>query len=367
MLDTAQDLANRVAAEVKGNIARYKNADFRDACMATCAAVAMADGVLQDEERRKVIACIQNNEALQVFSAADLRDIFVKYCDLAKDEFTKVELFKAIRKVKKDVDLADMVVKIGIIIAKSDQNFAEDEKKVLREIISTLELNEDDYNLTGPTTSRPTPAPTPAPVTITPAPQPTPNLPAKITGTSLKEVAKGERLTLSQIVGGPLNELLAGLSFEKTQPGIEFTTAVRFFNKDKQVLGEVNLQAKSAAGGGLTHKGNTRAVSALGDDEEVVINLANLAAQATSVLFVLTNAINGQIIKDLKSADIRLLELGGSNRQVLRFHLALSSKPLALVLARLYLHNGEWKFHAIGEEVQSQAADAASKVVTGFA
>lgn len=359
-LDSAQELANKVTQEIKGKIARYQNQNFRDACMATCALVAMADGVLQDDERKKVIACIQNNEALSHFSATVLRDLFLGFCDQAKDDFTKVEVIKAIRKVKAEHDFADMVVKIGIIIAKSDKDFADVEKAVIKNIISELGLNDSDYDL-GVASTASTSVSQPANV---PQPAPT-SMPPWVAGSSLKTLAKGERVALKQVAGADVSELIAGLSFAKQ--GSSCTAAVHVYGPDKTLIQVVDTQNRTAFNGAVVHKGNTRATSALGDDEEISFNLANLASQAVSLLFVIKNTSQGQTIKELNTAVLRLLETNASKRQLLHFTCNLQTKPQALVLARAYRHNNEWKFQAVGEEIPSQSSDTLQKVIASLA
>ncbi len=353
-LDGVQVLAHNVSQEIKGKIARYQNQNFRDACMATCALVAMADGVLQDSERKKVIACIQNNDALSHFSATILRDLFLGFCDQAKDDFTKVEVIKAIRKVKAEHDFADMVVKIGIIIAKSDKDFADTEKAVIRSIISELGLNESDYDLgvSDQATTVNQPAPPPA------------NLKPWLAGNSLKALAKGERVSLKQVAGTPVNEFIAGLSF--ANQGSACTAAIHIYGSDKALIEVVDVQNRTAFNGAVIHKGNTRATSALGDDEEISINLANIPGQAQSLLFVIKSATTGDAIKEVRST-VRLMEQTVNPRQLLHFAFDLQTKPQALVLARAYKHNNEWKFQATGEEIPGQSADSLKRVIASLA
>lgn len=356
-LDSAQDLANKVSQEIKGKVARYQNQNFRDACMATCALVAMADGILQDDERKKVIACIQNNEALSHFSATVLRDLFIGFCEQAKDDFTKVEVIKAIRKVKTENDFADMVVKIGIIIAKSDKEFADVEKAVIKTIISELGLNETDYDLGGATTTTPN--------VSQPAPVIQPAATNWVLGSSLKTLAKGERVSLKQVAGTEVSELQGGLSFANR--GSSCTAAIHVYGPDKTLIEVVDIQNRNGSNGAVVHQGNTRATSALGDDEEISFNLAKLANQAVSLLFVIKNTSQGQTIKELNTAVLRLLETNASKRQLLHFSCNLQTKPQAFVLARVYRHNNEWKFQAVGEEIPSQSADSLQKVIASLA
>jgi tellurite resistance protein TerB len=362
MMGNVQELAARVAEQMKGKLAQYQNQDFRDACMGVCALVAMADGVLSDSERRKVIACIERTEALRHFSAASLRDIFTNFCELAKDDFTKVDVFKAVRKVAGNADQADMVVKIALIIAKSDGDFAAIEKDVICHIIAVLGLNENDYDLSAaaPATAPSKPAPQAAPALSAPT-QP---LPPLVVGSCLKQMSKGERLSLDQVAAAQLSRLRVGIGFGGNDSG-SLTVAVQLYNKDKQLLKTVDWQNQSALDA-LVHHGNTRVTSALGDDQEVSVTLGALASHATSALFVVTNR-SGTAINASSTTQIRIMEEAAPDRQLVRFAHSLQGKPVALIVGRLYLHSAQWKFQAIGEEVSSQPPEALQKLMATFA
>lgn len=363
LMGNVQELAARVAEQMKGKLAQYQNQDFRDACMAVCALVAMADGVLSDSERRKVIACIERTEALSHFSAASLRDIFTNFCDLAKDDFARVDVYKAVRKVAGNADQADMVVKIALIIAKSDGDFAAIEKDVICQIIGVLGLDESAYDLsTVPTAAPSTPAPQ-APAAVTAPTQPQP-LPVVVVGNCLKQMSKGERLTLDQVAAAQLSRLRVGIGFAGNDSG-RLTVAVQLYNKDKQLLKTVDWQNQSALDA-LVHHGNTRATSALGDDQEVSVTLGALASHATSALFVVTSR-SGTVINAPATTQIRLTEEAAPDRQLVRFAYSLQGKPAALIVGRLYRHNEQWKFQAIGEEISTQPPEALQKLMAAFA
>ncbi len=114
--------------------------------MAVCALIAAADGSIDPSEKTKVAGFIGKNEMLQVFDPTELRDIFLKDCDLASDEFSRLELFKTVRKLK-GTENADMAVKVALIIANADGDFADSEKVVVKEICQTLGLNPNTYGV----------------------------------------------------------------------------------------------------------------------------------------------------------------------------------------------------------------------------
>lgn len=400
ILDNLAATLRDAVATVSEKAQQFQNQSFADSCMGTCALMAMADGVLQPEERAKVVKCIQNIRDLHCFKATDLRDSFDAYCRQSTDAFGRVEVVKAIRKVKGDPDQADTVVKIGLIIAKSKGDLAEIEKTVIREIIHELGLNESDYDLgpTGPASTSPRPpaggsavpplpvapvsspaqppvvTPRPAPVqtaapsqTAAPATQPasgssqTAHRP-RVQGTSLKEAKPGERVSFKQLGATP-SKLVVGLGWDAA-PNVSLTSEALLFDKEKKLVQKVGLG--SATAGGVSHNGNVSATSAVGDDEELALDLSALAAAAgaaaTSVLFVIRSA-SGQSAQGVKSAYVRIID-PDKKVQVIRFDFAAGAAPVALVAGRVYLNNGEWKFAAVGESVSGGDTD---KLIATFA
>jgi len=146
-LDEIKNGSQSVLNNIKSAAAKYKSVDFRDAVLSICAMVAAADGVIAQEERDKVKRLIMSNEALSNFTPSDLGKQFEAYIPKALDDFGILDLEKIVGKLRGKADEADMAVKIGIIIANSDGDFAASEKKVMVAIIKKLGLNAADYGL----------------------------------------------------------------------------------------------------------------------------------------------------------------------------------------------------------------------------
>jgi tellurite resistance protein/stress response protein SCP2 len=375
MLDNIAASLRTAITTVSEKAQQFQNQSFADACMASCALVSMADGVLQPEERSKVVACIQNIRDLHCFKATDLRDLFDGFCSQSGDMFSRVEVIKAIRKVRADRDQADMVVKIGLIIAKSKGGeLAECEKTVMREIIHELGLSESDYDLSSSgRNAAPAPAPAPNAPAVTPRPAPTIQPPAptpapatrqpRVQGTSLKEAKAGERVSFKQVAGAAPAKIVAGFGWE-APTSANLTAAALVFDKDKKLLQKVAVGNSSGTAGGVSHNGNTATTSKVGDDEEISLSLASLPAAAASILFVVASA-NGQSVQGAKSAYVRLTDPDKAS-QLIRFDFAAPADLTALVVGRVYLNNGDWKFAAVGDAVRG-GADAVQTQIATFA
>ncbi len=130
---------------MKSRYAQLNNKVFKNAAMATCALIAAADGKVDDSEKSKVANLIAKNELLQAFKAVELRDLFLGYCDMAADEFARLDLLNVVAKLKKNPEQADTAVKIALIIANADGVFSDDEKAVVKEICLKLGLVYANY------------------------------------------------------------------------------------------------------------------------------------------------------------------------------------------------------------------------------
>lgn len=136
---------NDFTAKAKTKLAQFNNGPFKDATMAVCALVSAADGQIEAEEKKKVASLIQNNELLSVFDPVQLRDTFLSYADKAVDDFTRLDLINAVRRLKGNDEQADTAMRIGLIIANADGDFEDSEKKIVRELCTVLSLNPANY------------------------------------------------------------------------------------------------------------------------------------------------------------------------------------------------------------------------------
>lgn len=126
-------------------LAQFNNATFKNAAMAMCALMAAADGSIEASEKKKIVGFIGQSEMLKVFNASELGKLFEENCTKAVDEFARLDLIKTVSKLKgKDIE-SDMAMKVAVIIAKADGNFAEKEKVVVGELCGALGLNPSTY------------------------------------------------------------------------------------------------------------------------------------------------------------------------------------------------------------------------------
>ncbi|WP_181763687.1 tellurite resistance TerB family protein [Streptomyces albidus (ex Kaewkla and Franco 2022)] len=129
--------------------AELKSGAFRDASMAACALVAAADGHVDPAERQHVESLILNNDVLQNFPPAQLRERFNKHADQLAANFAhgKAEALQEIAKAAKKPAEARAVVQTGVVVAGADGWVAPAEEQVLREVCAALGLSPTEFGL----------------------------------------------------------------------------------------------------------------------------------------------------------------------------------------------------------------------------
>lgn len=125
-------------------VAQFNNATFRDACMAACALIAAADGEIEKAEKQKTAKIIQTNDMLKCFEPATLGQKFEEFCGMATDDIKRLTALGFINKLKGKPE-ADTVMRVAVLIAKSDGDFEPAEKDVVKELAEMLGLPAEQF------------------------------------------------------------------------------------------------------------------------------------------------------------------------------------------------------------------------------
>lgn len=99
--------------------------------------------------------------------------------------------------------------------------------------------------------------------------------------------------------------------------------------------------------GSIRHSGDNRTGDGDGDDESITVDLNRIPANVKTLMFTV-NSFTGQSFEKVENAYCRLIN-AQNNQEVAKFNLSCQGGHTALIVAKLYRHNGEWKMHAIGE------------------
>lgn len=147
MLDWARSKFNEGRDSLLKEIGRFKSKDFMQGCVAVGTYIAFADGTVTAEEKQKLVKYCGISDELKVFATEEVISEFNRLA--GKFEFDleigKCETLKIIAKLRNKPDQARAAIRLGVIIAKSDANFDDVEKKALIEICNELALKPEEF------------------------------------------------------------------------------------------------------------------------------------------------------------------------------------------------------------------------------
>ena len=180
-------------------------------------------------------------------------------------------------------------------------------------------------------------------------------------------LSKGQKISLEKEAGGALSQIKMGLGWDvgaapqksggflgglfggggSAGGSIDLDASCIMLDANKQMVDAIwfgQLQSKDSS---IQHTGDNRAGAGAGDDEVINVNLSRIPDHVQALVFTV-NSFTGQTFATVNNAFCRLVN-ASNNSEVARYDLSAQGSHTALILAKIYRHNGEWKMHAIGE------------------
>ncbi len=176
-------------------------------------------------------------------------------------------------------------------------------------------------------------------------------------------LVKGQKISLAKDSGAALSRVIMGLGWDvkkvrglfgglKDGPEIDLDASCAVFDEGKNLLDSIWFKQLNSKDGNIKHTGDNRTGAGDGDDEQIIVELANLAPTVKSLVFVV-NSFTGQSFAKIENAFCRIVD-ASNNQEVARFELSSQGEHTAQIMAKVYRHNGEWKMHAIGENTSAR-------------
>ena len=180
-------------------------------------------------------------------------------------------------------------------------------------------------------------------------------------------LSKGQKISLEKEAGGALSQIKMGLGWDvgaapqksggflgglfggggSAGGSIDLDASCIMLDANKQMVDAIwfgQLQSKDSS---IQHTGDNRTGAGDGDDEVINVNLSRIPDHVQALVFTV-NSFTGQTFATVNNAFCRLVN-ASNNSEVARYDLSTQGSHTALILAKIYRHNGEWKMHAIGE------------------
>lgn len=171
-------------------------------------------------------------------------------------------------------------------------------------------------------------------------------------------LVKGQKISLEKESGGSLSKVIMGLGwdakkvsglfglFQKEQ-SIDLDASCVLFDENKNKLDEVWFRQLKSLDGSIIHTGDNRTGDGDGDDEQIIVDLPKVPSNVKTLVFVV-NSFTGQNFSQIENAFCRIVN-HANNKEIARYNLSCQGNHTAMVMAKVYRHNNEWKMHAIGE------------------
>ena len=180
-------------------------------------------------------------------------------------------------------------------------------------------------------------------------------------------LSKGQKISLEKEAGGALSQIKMGLGWDvgaapqksggflgglfggggSAGGSIDLDASCIMLDANKQMVDAVwfgQLQSKDSS---IQHTGDNLTGYGDGGDEVINVNLSRIPDHVQALVFTV-NSFTGQTFATVNNAFCRLVN-ASNNSEVARYDLSAQGSHTALILAKIYRHNGEWKMHAIGE------------------
>jgi tellurium resistance protein TerZ len=182
---------------------------------------------------------------------------------------------------------------------------------------------------------------------------------------------KGQKISLEKEAGGGLARIVMGLGWDaaKTKSGgllgglfggggdgnVDLDASCLLFDEQGNLLDTVWFRQLRSQDGSVQHSGDNLTGEGEGDDERIAVELPKVPATVKSLVFTVSN-YTGQDFSRVQNAFCRIVN-GANNGEIARYDLSCQGTHTAMIMAKVYRHNDEWKMHAIGETGQGQTFD----------
>lgn len=184
---------------------------------------------------------------------------------------------------------------------------------------------------------------------------------------------KGGNISLEKVAPG-LTGIALGLGwdqrekkgfFGKKKISVDLDASCLLFDENKKLVDAVWFRQLKSKDGSVVHTGDDLTGGGKGGDpnEEINVQLKNIP-QNIKTLVLTVNSFSSDTFDGVPNAFCILKNLN-NHEEIARYNLSVEGGGYTgLVIAKLYKHNGEWKFKALGEWGEGKTFDKLLPVIT---
>lgn len=178
-------------------------------------------------------------------------------------------------------------------------------------------------------------------------------------------LVKGQKISLEKPDGSSLTKIYLGAGWDVAKGGgflgglfgggggsIDLDASAILFDANKQVLDNVWFAQLRSRDGSIQHSGDNLTGEGEGDDEKIFVDLTRVPDQVQQIVFTISS-FRGQTFEKVENAFCRVVD-ETTNTEVAKYNLSAQGNYTALIIAKVYRHNGAWKMSALGESCQGK-------------
>ncbi|MBI2571365.1 MAG: TerD family protein [Candidatus Schekmanbacteria bacterium] len=174
---------------------------------------------------------------------------------------------------------------------------------------------------------------------------------------------KGQRISLEKAAGKKLSKMIMGLGWDAVkrtgfmsmftkQKSVDLDASCVLFDANGKDRDQVWYRQLHSRDGSVVHTGDNVTGAGEGDDEQIIVDLANVPADVATMLFLVTS-YSGQGFSSVANAYVRMID-DQTKTEVARYDLSCQGDHTAQVMCKIYRHESEWKVQAIGESASGR-------------
>ena len=168
-------------------------------------------------------------------------------------------------------------------------------------------------------------------------------------------LVKGQKISLEKGDGSSLTKIYLGAGWDVAKSGgflgglfgggggdsIDLDASVIIFDENNQPLDAVWFGQLKSKDGSIWHSGDNRTGAGDGDDEVIHVDLTKIPPQVKALVFTISS-FRGQTFEKVENAFCRLVD-SNTNTEIAKYNLSAKGNYTALIIAKVYRHNGAWK------------------------
>jgi len=170
-------------------------------------------------------------------------------------------------------------------------------------------------------------------------------------------LVKGQKISLEKPGGGSLSKVFMGLGWDPARGNseIDLDASCICYDSSKNVVETIYFGNLVSSNGSIVHSGDNLTGEGDGDDEVINVDLTKVPTNVESLVFTI-NSFSGQTFNDVINCFARLVD-SSSGSEFCKYILNEQSPSTAMVMARIYRHNGTWKINAMGNALNGKTAN----------